>query len=209
MSITKEGLLQRAIEIKDETQKGANTATRVGGLLEDMIEYLSEVPEQEIQNYTIVEELPETIDSETILLYNGILWRGLKEGESTLPTGTPWPTIGYKEYSGSISQSGTDDPTINIYQNCLCNIVWTRSDVGTYLGTLSTPELIETRLFVIIGNTYDIGGADFVTSKIDFVSDDVIMIRTYSADLPSELNLTDGLLDNTNIQIRVYLPPII
>lgn len=41
VELTKEGLLQRAEEVKIETTKGANTATRVGGLLEDMITYLS------------------------------------------------------------------------------------------------------------------------------------------------------------------------
>lgn len=39
--ITKEALIQRAEEVKNEVVKGANTANRVGGLLEDMIEYLT------------------------------------------------------------------------------------------------------------------------------------------------------------------------
>jgi hypothetical protein len=38
--LTKQGLLTRAIEIKTETQIGANTADRVGSLLEDMILFM-------------------------------------------------------------------------------------------------------------------------------------------------------------------------
>lgn len=38
--LTKQGLLVRAIEIKTETQIGANTADRVGSLLEDMITFM-------------------------------------------------------------------------------------------------------------------------------------------------------------------------
>ncbi len=45
--------------------------------------------------YAVVEELPDTIPVGTQLLYNGTMWRGLLEGESSLTAGTPIPTRGY------------------------------------------------------------------------------------------------------------------
>lgn len=45
----------------------------------------------EIPNYDIVTELPELITDNRFKLYNGTLWRGLLEGESSLPAGTPRP----------------------------------------------------------------------------------------------------------------------
>jgi hypothetical protein len=48
-------------------------------------------------NYEVVTELPTTIAEGKIVLFNGTLWRGLLEGESSLEAGTPWPVKGYKE----------------------------------------------------------------------------------------------------------------
>jgi len=51
-------------------------------------------------NYAIptpLNTLPSYIAPEMVVLFNGTLWRGLLEGESSLPAGTPWPVKGYKE----------------------------------------------------------------------------------------------------------------
>lgn len=42
----------------------------------------------------------------------------------------------YKVYSATISQSGTNNPVVQIYENTLGNIAWTRGGVGDYYGTL-------------------------------------------------------------------------
>jgi len=47
--------------------------------------------------YMVVAELPATIPTGKQVLYNGTMWRGIVEGESSLPAGTPWPVKGYKE----------------------------------------------------------------------------------------------------------------
>jgi hypothetical protein len=48
--------------------------------------------------YAVVTELPATIPVGVQLLYNGTMWRGLLEGESSLAAGTPWPVKGYKDF---------------------------------------------------------------------------------------------------------------
>jgi hypothetical protein len=57
--------------------------------------------------YAVVTELPETIPPGVQLLYNGTMWRGVLEGESSLAAGTPWPVKGYKEVSIYFSAAGT------------------------------------------------------------------------------------------------------
>jgi len=86
-------LIARCEEIAAETGVGQNTADKVGTLLKDMVNTC-------YQKYTPVTELPETLGLGEIVLFNGVLWRGLEEDESSLPTGTPWPVKGYKEFHG-------------------------------------------------------------------------------------------------------------
>lgn len=54
---------------------------------------------------------------------------------------TPVSNIGgssYLVYKAYLSQTGTNNPTVvRVLQNTIGNIVWTRSSLGQYLGTLS------------------------------------------------------------------------
>jgi len=43
----------------------------------------------------------------------------------------------YLKYVCNLNQSGTGAPTVTVLENTLGNIVWTRTGVGVYLGTLS------------------------------------------------------------------------
>ena len=52
---------------------------------------------QYAKGYKKVTSLPATIDEGEIVLYGRKLYRGLATNESSLPAGTPWPVIGYKE----------------------------------------------------------------------------------------------------------------
>ena len=42
----------------------------------------------------------------------------------------------YKVYTGLMSQTGTNAPTVSVLENTIGNIVWTYSGVGSYQGTL-------------------------------------------------------------------------
>ncbi len=48
--------------------------------------------------YVVFNNLPDSIKQGLIVLHNNQLWRGLLNGESSLPAGTPWPIKGFYEY---------------------------------------------------------------------------------------------------------------
>lgn len=110
--------------------------------------------------------------------------------------------LSYKVYTGLISQSGTDAPTVNIFTNTLGNIVWTRSSDGFYVGTL-TGELLATKTFCYIGACYD-GDVSSIAqlSALRATGDDntVTLITLDSAAFTG----VDSVLTNTPIEIRVY-----
>jgi hypothetical protein len=83
--------------------------------------------------YEVVTTLPTTIPLGKLVLYNGTLWRGLLEGESSLAAGTAWPVKGYCEYVAIINQLGTDNPEVTIIKNELgYSFTWERLSVGGY-----------------------------------------------------------------------------
>jgi hypothetical protein len=62
--------------------------------------------------FQVVTELPATIPPNTLVLFEGELWRGILAGESTLAVGTPIPAKGYWDCHISIVQDGNNVPTI-------------------------------------------------------------------------------------------------
>lgn len=107
--------------------------------------------------------------------------------DSILPT--------YQKYIALISQTGTSDPTVIILENTIGNIVWTRSSTGLYFGTLLSA--------FTIGKTYQIIGT------INFLTEPVVIFSSSGVNnvyIQTQINtlLSDGLLDNTTIEIRIY-----
>jgi hypothetical protein len=81
--------------------------------------------------YAVVTELPATIPPGVQLLYNGTMWRGLLEGESSLAAGTPWPVKGYKEYEALVTQSGSNDPVVKTVKRTIeFSPTWIYADTG-------------------------------------------------------------------------------
>ncbi len=91
-----------------------------------------------VAGYLVVTELPATIPQGVQLLYNGTMYRGLLEGESSLAAGTPWPVKGYKEWSG-FAQNRDDSGVINlaVFKNDIGGGVWSRTREGVYLLTFA------------------------------------------------------------------------
>jgi len=102
----------------------------------------------------------------------------------------------YKVYSALLSQSGIDAPTVNILENTLGDIVWTRLDIGVYIGTLTGAYTTDKTSFTVgtQSNTLDFKYNVFVdsTSEISFshISND-------------HMSYSDSL-NNIPIEIRVY-----
>ena len=101
----------------------------------------------------------------------------------------------YKVYVALLTQSGTDNPTALVLENTIGNIVWSYSDIGDYIGTLSNS--------FVIGKTYAMA-ANYVSGINVFVIDNTTIntINIQSLDLSG--NNTNGILNSTPIEIRVY-----
>lgn len=102
----------------------------------------------------------------------------------------------YKVYTALITQSGTNDPTATVLENTLGGtVVWTYSDVGNYLGTLTGAFTSNTLIFPVY--------AGFNSQ---------LYLDTYTtinnSHFPNAINLQTGEIDdylnNHLIQIRVY-----
>lgn len=101
----------------------------------------------------------------------------------------------YKVYSALITQVGTSDPTITVLENTIGNIIWTRNNVGQYLGTL-TSSFISNKTFVHL-ESLDSGNP----TTISVFSTSVVLISSYSDYVYTS---ADGILSKNPIEIRVY-----
>lgn len=99
----------------------------------------------------------------------------------------------YKVYTALLTQSGINAPTVIVLENTIGDIVWNYSTTGEYTGTLVN-AFTEDKTFLF--------GYILPTSviKIERNIVDQINVGT-STDLGVK---TNGLLNNTSIEIRVY-----
>lgn len=104
-------------------------------------------------------------------------------------------TLQSSSYIANLTQTGTDDPTALEMGNNIGDIVWTRTAIGTYLGTPTNP-LEQTTTYVMINTVYE---AIITSAYVDTSGN--IVVKTYIAD---GLELVDGSLTNTTIEIRTY-----
>lgn len=85
--------------------------------------------------------------------------------------------LGYKEYTGLISQAGTAAPTVDVQVNTLGDVIWTRASAGFYLGTLTGAfPLLKTNVYIQPIRKID----ELITKQIAIVSvtNDRILITT-------------------------------
>jgi hypothetical protein len=82
-------------------------------LLYDFLNQFSYVTPQ------VVDVLPDLILDNSLLIYDNELWRGLAEGESSLPAGTPWPAKGFKSFIAVITDQpgGTEDHELKVFKS--------------------------------------------------------------------------------------------
>ena len=145
---------------------------------------------------TIISRNPE-ITAYEIAVAEGFVGTRTEWLESLIATPT------YLLYTALISQSGTNAPTVTILENTLsAPIVWTRIDVGVYNGTLASPFL-SNKTFANINTSGQLTPLpmtlDVYHRRIGRIADNIIQIITGDA-----VDYADGLLDFTEIEIRVY-----
>lgn len=103
--------------------------------------------------------------------------------------------MNYLIYTALLTQTGTNDPVLTILDNTIGNIVWQRTGVGLFIGTL--PGAFQSgKTFPTISNStspsyqYSFGQDSYPDSV------GIITARNEVAE--------DGLLYETPIEIRVY-----
>lgn len=94
-----------------------------------------------------------------------------------------------------LTQTGTNDPQQKILHNTTTNtITWTRTNTGDYTGTLTT-AINTDKTWIICNN----GFINTWTFNIRIVDPTTIQLQTAIAG-----TLTDGILLNTPIELRIY-----
>jgi lysophospholipase L1-like esterase len=101
----------------------------------------------------------------------------------------------YKVYTALLTQSGTSAPVATVLENTLGGtVVFTRSSTGIYIGTLTGAFVANKTLTLGVASTHP----SFLS--MNRVTNDTFSIATEN----SGGNLTDGLLNDTSIEVRVY-----
>jgi len=102
----------------------------------------------------------------------------------------------YKEYVALITQTGTADPVATVIKNTLSGaIVWTRSAVGDYVGTLASAFTSNKTAFSVTGGAFN--GEHY---GMNWVSANGMALNSVNA----AGTKTDALLNGCTVIIRVY-----
>lgn len=114
---------------------------------------------------------------------------------------------GVKTYRALLTQTGTDAPVATVLENTLGGtLVWTRSDVGLYIGTLAGAFTANKTCLPPVNASADLEAATTcVTSSLFRVDADIVKLQTALIDpIGDAINLTDTLLNNAYVEILVY-----
>jgi hypothetical protein len=118
-------------------------------------------------------------------------------------TGVVEKKLGYKVYTALISQSGTAAPTVTVLENTLGGTVaWTRSSVGTYIGTLSgafTANKTAGWIQHNLNGSYAFG-TDTVWYSVDQDTGSTVKINVTN----QSGTATDSSMKQASLEIRVY-----
>ena len=103
----------------------------------------------------------------------------------------------YKKYIALISQSSTSAPTVIELENTIGPIVWTRSAVGVYFGTLTGAFTLD-KTYVTLSNV--VTSSIVLSQRKDINS---IQLDTTNLHSPTAAHHDSHLSKNT-LEIRVY-----
>jgi len=121
------------------------------------------------------------------MVVNNLTVTGTMNGDVVVP---------YKKYVGTISQTGTSDPTVTVLENTIGDIVWTRGGTGLYSGDLLGAFVGQDKVYLFINNTL----ASLFITEFKWGTLDNININTYDITGAS----IDGAMSYNTIEIRVY-----
>lgn len=112
---------------------------------------------------------------------------------------------GVKVYRALLTNAGVSAPTVIVLENSLsATIVWTRTGIGVYLGTL-TGAFTASKTFILIGNSSGNSGDgvifDIIGSTHTSANAVTLVTSYFSAGVAAR---SDALLSGTQIEISVY-----
>lgn len=112
----------------------------------------------------------------------------------------------YKVYTALLTQSGTNAPTAIVLENTLGGtIVWSRTAVGEYLGTLTGAFILDKTIGFVQSTSTQ--GADFSIHYIlNRIDNNSIYLSSFKAN--SSSTRYDDIMFKIPIEIRVYNEPI-
>jgi hypothetical protein len=119
----------------------------------------------------------------------------------TGPTG-PSGDNSYKVYTALLTQSGINDPKVNVLENTLSgNLIWTRSNTGSYLATLNGefPDANKVAIFINQSGVIALGGGDTIYTYAYVNDSNSIILETLI-----NTNYSDSQMYLSSIEIRVY-----
>jgi len=103
----------------------------------------------------------------------------------------------YTKYIALITQTSTNAPTVIELENTIGPIIWTRTAVGEYEGTL-TGAFTNGKTYVTLSQVYKNSMAVIYRK-----TDDIIEIETTNLHSPTAAH-HDAHLSNNTLEIRVY-----
>lgn len=109
----------------------------------------------------------------------------------------------YKVYTFLFTQEGTSAPEVVILENTIGNIVWTRLNTGSYVGTLSGAFPTNKTIFTCLQGEF------LRNLQLDEGEDGIVMNVQIATNNTVSINLTgasglDSKFSNTPFEIRVY-----
>lgn len=139
------------------------------------------------------------LDAATLPLDGTELYEIEQDGESKKVAGSDLPGGGgasYSVYTALLSQEDTDAPVATVLENTLGGtVVWTRGDVGLYVGTLAA-AFVEGKTTLMIANNRGLDASFFITRG------NVNTVEVASGD--ADGTAQDAYMSEVYIEIRVY-----
>lgn len=101
-------------------------------------------------------------------------------------------------YVANISQSGTENPTVDVLKDKTSGIKWIRSDKGIYIGKFK--ERHSGQIVKFIDPTSDVHASIRIYSNESEIQ---IYSQIYNYEFQS-WEFSDDVLKNTSIEVRIY-----
>lgn len=132
------------------------------------------------------------------LIVNAVNYAFPSGASSPLATLADIPTPAYTKYIGNMNQIGTGSPSVLVFENTIGNIVWTRTGVGAYQGTLAGAFPVASKVWCAKPQPAGTG----LRYNLTFfgTGPGIISLYQYADD---NTTLIDGI-DLASIEIRVY-----